>query len=389
MPQRVLILGSSGSIGTSTLDVIRDYSDRFRVVGLSVRANVDLLADQVAEFGPAAVCVADADAAVQARGRMGDAEILEGESGLTELVRRVDADVLVVATVGFAGLFPTLAGIERGMRIALANKEVLVVGGEMVMERARSAGVDILPIDSEHNAVFQSLAGNRREDIRRIVLTASGGPFRNHDVGALEAVTVAQALDHPTWDMGAKITIDSATLMNKGFEVIEACHLFGVGPERVDVVIHPQSVVHSMVEYADGSVIAQMGQTDMYLPILNVLAYPDRLPNKFEPLDLASLGSLTFEHPRRSDFPCLDYAFEAIGRGGTVPAALNGANEIAVREFLEGRIGFGDVPRAIRHVLDRWDDIGEGDARNPDNLKRADTKAREMTEEYARNIARS
>lgn len=389
MAQRVLILGSSGSIGTSTLDVIRDFPDRFEVAGLAVRRNLDLLAAQCREFKPSAVCVGEERLGAQAAERLRGVEVLTGESGLVDLVRRTEADVVVVATVGFTGLFPTLAAIDAGARIALANKEVLVVGGELVMSRAREAGVAILPIDSEHNAVFQCLAGNRREAIRRIVLTASGGPFRRHEAEALERVTVEEALDHPTWDMGAKITIDSATLMNKGFEVIEACHLFGVAPEQVDVLIHPQSIVHSMIEYADGSVIAQMGQTNMYLPILNVLAYPERLANKFEPLDLAGLGNLEFEHPRRQDFPCLDYAYEAIERGGTAPAALNAANEIAVREFLAGAIGFGDIPRSIRRVLSQWDDDAEAGAPDPQTLARADARAREMTEEYARTIARS
>ena len=385
MRKRIIILGSTGSIGTSTLDVIRDFPGRFEAVALSSRRNVGLLARQIAEFRPRAVCVADPEAAADPAllSGLGDAELLSGQEGLEELVRRFEADVLVVATVGFAGLFPTLAGIERGLRIALANKEVLVVGGHIVMERARRAGAEILPIDSEHNAIFPCLAGNAPAHVRRLILTASGGPFRGFSRRQLENVTREQALDHPTWDMGPKVTIDSATLMNKGFEVIEACHLFGVSPSQVDVVIHPQSIVHSMVEFTDGSILAQLGQTSMYLPILNALAYPERVANKHPSLNLAELGKLDFARADRALFPCLDYAYEACEKGGTLPAALNAANEVAVEAFLEERIPFTGIPETIRAVLDQHEIIPRPDL---ETLREVDRAAREMAGIHARNF---
>jgi 1-deoxy-D-xylulose-5-phosphate reductoisomerase len=386
MRKRIIILGSTGSIGTSTLDVIRDFPDRFEVAALASRRNVGLLVRQIGEFRPAMVCVTDPEAAREPEllSSIGDATLLTEQEGLEDLVRRCEADVLVVATVGFAGLFPTLAGIERGLRIALANKEVLVVGGQLVMEQARCRGVEMLPIDSEHNAVFQCLAGNHSSSVRRVILTASGGPFRGFSRQQLQKVTREQALDHPTWDMGPKITIDSATLMNKGFEVIEACHLFGVRPDQVDVVIHPQSIVHSMVEYADGSVLAQLGQTNMYLPILNTLAYPERLANKHPSLDLAALGKLEFARANRDLFPCLDYAYEACEKGGTLPAALNAANEVAVAAFLEKRIPFTGIPETIRTVLDQHEIIPQPDL---ETLREVDRAAREMAETHASNFA--
>ena len=387
MVKRVIVLGATGSIGTTTLDVVRDFPDRFKVVGLSARSKIDLLARQAGEFRPAFICVSDAAAAEASglrSGLGGDVLLLKGEAGVVELVRRCEADVLVVATVGFAGLLPTLAGVDRGMRIALANKEVLVAAGDVVVERARRGGVEILPIDSEHNAVLQCLAGNDRRSVRRVVLTASGGPFLRYSREALERVTVEQALRHPTWNMGRKITIDCATLMNKGLEVIEACRLFDLRPEQVEVVIHPESTIHSMVEFADGSILAQMGQTNMYLPILNVLSYPDRVANKFPPLDLVAVGALRFEQPDRERFPCLDYAYEAIRVGGTLPAAMNAANEVAVGVFLEGHIPFMGIAATIRAVMDRHDVIEHTDL---DNLRETDRLAREMATEHARGLA--
>ncbi len=407
MKKRLAIIGSTGSIGTRALDVVRDFPERFDVVALSTNGNVDLLGAQVAEFGVEAFCVAGVESAEAGNGSVAGngaegARAFYGQAGLVELVESVEADMLLVATVGFSGLFPTLAGIEKGMDIALANKEVLVVGGELVMGLAREKGVDVLPVDSEHNAVFQCLAGNRMEDVRRVVLTASGGPFRGRSAAELQGVSVAETLAHPTWDMGAKISVDSATMMNKGFEVIEACHLFGLDADQIDVVVHRQSVVHSMVEFVDGSVLAQLGQTDMYLPIQHVLAWPERLPNKFEALDLTRCGSLDFEQPDRASFPCLDYAFEAIGKGGLVPAVLNAANEVAVEAFLAGKVSFTDISGIIRQTMDRMDGAeiaGIVDAFGLEGispassrhcvafgaaLRQVDARSREVATEYAR-----
>jgi 1-deoxy-D-xylulose-5-phosphate reductoisomerase len=379
--QRVIVLGSTGSIGRATLDVVRDFPRAFEVVALSTHRNTDLLARQVEEFSPLAVCISDESAAGGFASPSGArTQILTGESGLTDLIERFDADILVVATVGFAGLFPTLAGIERGMRVALANKEVLVVAGEIVMDRARRRGVDIVPIDSEHNAIWQCLAGNDRRAVRRLILTASGGPFRGWPASRLEKATPQEALKHPTWRMGRKITIDCATMMNKGLEVIEACHLFGVAPERVEVVVHPQSTIHSMVEFVDGSILAQMGQTNMYLPILNALAWPERFENKFEPLDLASVGRLDFSPPDDDRFPCLRYAYEAIRAGGTMPAALNAANEEAVAAFLAGKISFMGIAETIRAIMDSHKTIEHPDL---DTLREADRQARQLARKHA------
>ncbi|NQU44418.1 1-deoxy-D-xylulose-5-phosphate reductoisomerase [bacterium] len=380
MPKRVTILGSTGSIGASTLDVIRDFPDRFQIVGLSTRRNGALLNEQITEFSPEAVCVASPEQANALPSDNCGADLLYGEQGLLDLVRNYDADILVVATVGFAGLFPTMAGIERGMRIALANKEVLVVAGDIVMAEARARQVPILPIDSEHNAIFQCLNGGEGRYLRRAILTASGGPFREFKPDRLKRVTRQEALNHPTWNMGPKITIDSATLMNKGFEMIEACHLFGLTPDQVDIVIHPQSTVHSMVEFTDGSILAQLGQTTMYLPILNVLAWPERLPNRFEPLDMARIGRLDFSPPDPERFRCLDYAYEACRRGGSVPAVLNAANEVAVEAFLGERIGFTEIPAIIREAMDNHHPLD-----NPtlEDLREVDRVTREKAHEYA------
>jgi len=386
--KRIIVLGATGSIGATTLDVVRDFADRFQVVGLSAHRNVGLLKRQVEEFSPRAVCVSDAEAARKcglASDSFGGAEFLMGEGGLSALVEGLEADLLVVATVGFAGLLPTLKGIERGLAIALANKEILVAAGEIIVASAREAGVPLLPIDSEHSAVFQCLEGNHAPSLRRVVLTASGGPFRGWSREAIESATPEEALQHPTWTMGRKITIDSATLMNKGFEVIEACHLFHLRPDQIDVLIHPGSTVHSMVEFNDGSVLAQMGQTDMYLPILHAVAYPDRLANKFPPLDLAALGALEFSHPDRRLFPCLDYAYEAISTGGTMPAAMSAANEVAVDAFLRKRIPFGGIARTVRAAMDAHTTM---DNPNLDVLREADRQARETAERYVGNMAR-
>ena len=381
--KRLAILGSTGSIGRQAVEVVSTLP-HVRVCALAARANWRLLAAQASRLGPKVAAMTDEAAADRLRKKLaGKLKVLSGPDAMTEMVRRCRPDMVLTAVVGTAGLRPTLAAIECGADLAIANKEVLVVGGHVVMERARRAGAEILPIDSEHNAIFQCLAGNAPANVRRLILTASGGPFRGFSRRQLEKVTREQALDHPTWDMGPKVTIDSATLMNKGFEVIEACHLFGVGPSQVDVVIHPQSIVHSMVEFTDGSVLAQLGQTSMYLPILNALAYPERVANKYPSLNLAELGKLDFARADRGLFPCLDYAYEACEKGGTLPAALNAANEVAVEAFLEERIPFTGIPETIRAVLDQHEIIPQPDL---ETLREVDRAAREMAGIHARSF---
>ncbi len=347
MPKRVTILGSTGSIGRKTLQVIEDFPGEFEVVALSTNCQTGILAEQAQRHRPRAICVCAPEKLNEARhiAATTGATLHEGPQGLVELVERYETDIVVVATVGFVGLLPTLRAIELGRTIGLANKEVLVAA-------VRQRQVDILPVDSEHNAIFQCMACGNRESVRRLVLTASGGPFRGARRDRLVAITRREALRHPTWSMGPKITIDSATLMNKGFEVIESHHLFGLPVEHIDFVIHPQSIIHSMVEFVDGSIIAQLGVTDMYLPIQNVLFYPRRVPNKFPPLDFVTVGRLTFEAPDLANFPCLAYAYEAARLGGTYPAVVNAANEIAVARFLAEEIPFLAIPEIIRDALD-------------------------------------
>lgn len=353
-PKKILLLGSTGSIGTRTLDVVRDFPDAFSICGLSTFGKVEMLKSQIEEFHPRAISVSDNSKWDEAR-QLADSfgiKITSGENALAELVSISEPDIVVVATVGIAGLKPTLAAIAQGADVALANKEVLVTGGNLVMESARAKGVAIRPIDSEHNAVAQCLWGQDASKLRRVILTASGGPFRNLSRDALEKVTLDQALEHPTWRMGRKITIDSATLMNKGFEVIEGHHIFNLPLDKIDVVIHPQSIIHSLVEYVDGSLIAQLSVTDMYLTIQSALMFPERRPNRLLPLELATLSGLTFERPDCERFPCLSYAYEAAREGGTAPVALNAANEVAVRRFLNREIPFHHIPRIIRKTLD-------------------------------------
>ena len=353
----IVILGSTGSIGRSALDVVSTHEGQFRVLALTGHANRGLLLEQVERFRPKLAASADPETAEALR-EQGIAHVVEGVDGLKEAASMPEADFVLSAIVGAAGLEPTLEAVRAGKTIGLANKETLVVAGDAVMEEARSRGVKILPVDSEHSAVFQCLEGRGGNDIKKIVLTASGGPFRGRAVDELEDITPAQALRHPSWSMGRKISIDSATLMNKGLEVIEAHHLFGVGPEKIGVVVHPQSIVHSMVEYTDGSVIAQMSVPDMRGAIAYAMGYPSRMDDVIAPLDLASVGSLTFGDPDINSFPCLGYAYDALKRGGTMPAVLNSANEVAVDAFLSGDIGFMDIPRIIKKTMDAH--IGAG-----------------------------
>ena len=375
MRKRLIILGSTGSIGRRTLDVVRDFRDRFEVVGLSANSDIMTLAAQAREFRPRALCVCSPDvlSAAEDLASACGARLHLGRPGLVELVEEHDADMVVVATVGFVGLLPTLRAIELGRTIALANKEVLVTAGDLVMESVRRHGATILPIDSEHNAVLQCLNGSGPERVRRIILTASGGPFRGRTRDELARVTPAEALDHPTWRMGPKITVDSATLMNKGFEVIEGKHLFDVPVARIEVVIHPQSLVHSMVEYVDGSILAQLGVTNMYLPIQNVLFHPERVANAHPSLDFPSLGMLSFEAPDAGTFPCLRLACEAAEAGGTCPAVLNAANEVAVERFLAGDLGFLRIAAVVEDALQAHD---RAPARSLADIMSADEWAR-------------
>lgn len=349
------LLGATGSVGVSTLALVERFPERFRIVSLAAGRNVALLAEQVRRHEPELVSVADDASAAELRARVPGyaGRILTGPEGPLAVATHPRADVVLSALVGALGLEPTLAAIESGKDVALANKEVLVVAGALVTRAARARGVRLLPVDSEHNAIFQALHGHNSAEVRRLILTASGGPFLRHSSAELAAVTRADALKHPTWKMGPKITIDSATLMNKGLEVIEAHWLFDVEPERIDVVIHPQSIIHSMVEYVDGSVLSQMAVPDMTIPIAYALAYPDRLPlDHLRRLDLPTAGDLTFVAPDRDKFPCLDLAYRALRAGGTMPAVLNAANEVAVERFLGEEVGYRDVPAIVAAVMD-------------------------------------
>jgi len=352
--KNISLLGSTGSIGQSTLSVVEKYPDRFRIVALAAGINVDFLEKQVRKFKPAIVATASEESAEGLRKRCTDLKIriFSGVEGMIQVATAEDADITVSAIVGTAGLVPTMAAICSGKDIALANKEVLVTAGELVMAESRTRRVSILPVDSEHSAIFQCLHAGQKKDIRKLILTASGGPFRNYPQKELARVSLAQALNHPNWSMGKKITIDSATLMNKGLEVIEARWLFDMEPEKVKVLVHPQSIIHSMVEYQDGAVVAQLGMPDMKGPIAYALSYPERLPDVSPPLDLVSVGMLTFEEPDMERFPCLAYAYESFKAGGTMPAVLSAANEIAVKYFLEEKIDYQDIARVIKTTMD-------------------------------------
>jgi len=352
--QNIAILGSTGSIGTQTLEVIASYPDRFTAAYLTVNNNIPLLLRQVERFRPKGVVVLDPAAAETVRSRCGpEVEVLTGPEGLSDVVRRTEVDTVVSALVGFAGLRPTVDAITAGKRIALANKETLVVAGSVMMPLAERHNVRLLPVDSEHSAIFQCLTGEPAGSVTRIILTASGGPFRSLSANELRTVTVGQALKHPNWSMGSKITIDSATLMNKGLEVIEAHWLFGMPAERIDVVVHPQSIIHSMVEFADGSVKAQLGVPDMTIPIQYALTYPDRFPTPTRRVDFPSLREMTFFSPDTERFPCLRLAYDALRAGGTMPAVLNAANEVAVARFLAGAVPFTQIPVLIETAMDR------------------------------------
>ncbi|MFH7319390.1 1-deoxy-D-xylulose-5-phosphate reductoisomerase [Desulfurivibrio sp. D14AmB] len=354
--KNISLLGSTGSIGCNVLEVVRHYPGRFRVVGLAAGNNIKLLRDQIEAFHPLLVSVADETLAgdlIQSLPRGWGERVLVGRSGNEEVARLAEADLVVSAIVGAAGLTPTMAAIEAGKDIALANKETLVMAGDLVMKAVARQGVQLLPIDSEHNAIAQALEAGRHQDIHRLILTASGGPFRNTAARELWEVTPEQALSHPNWSMGRKISIDSATLMNKGLEVIEAHWLFGVPVEQIEVLVHPQSIVHSMVEYIDGSVVAQMGIPDMRIPIVYALSYPERLRLGLPRLNLSKCGDLSFSPPDFERFPALQLAYKACKRGGTMPTALNAANEVAVEAFLTGKIRFPEIALVVAETLSR------------------------------------
>jgi len=350
--KKVILLGSSGSIGESTCKVARALPEKMKLVGLGVAKSTDRMLEQAKEFGVKALAVSDPQAAEKMKPRLPQGtQFYPGAEGLARMVEETKADMVLVAIVGTAGLAPALAALRSGKDLAVASKEILVLAGSAVMAEAKKRKKQVLPVDSEHNAIFQCLVGANEKEVRKVILTASGGPFRQSSAQAMEKVTLAQALKHPTWSMGQKITIDSATMFNKGLEMIEAHWLFGLPMRQVDVVVHPQSIVHSMVEFIDGSVLAQLSVTDMCFPIQYAVTYPERMPSGLPPLDLAKLGTLTFEQPDEKKFPALRLAREAGEQGGTLPGVLNAANEVAVEAFLAERISFPRIWGMVEEVM--------------------------------------
>src|SRR5581483_6885013 len=380
-PRGISILGSTGSIGCNTLRVVEALgAERFRVVALGAGRNIEILAEQVARHQPETVSVETEEASEQLKKQLKKRKvrvpsIAIGEAGLIEVATHERADCVVSATVGAIGFVPTLRALEAGKRVALANKETLVMAGELMTRAAEKSGAELLPVDSEHNALHQCMRGEKRNEVRRIVLTASGGPFRTKDKAAMSQATVAEAMKHPTWNMGAKITIDSATVMNKGLEVIEAHWLFGFSADEINIVVHPESVVHSMIELIDGSVIAQMGVTDMRHAIQYALTYPERCGSDLAPLDLTKLSTLHFEAPDLERFPCISLAYRALRTGGTLPAAMNAANEEAVHAFIDERISLSDIPLIIRAIMD---DHKPAAVKVLDDVLNADRSARQL-----------
>lgn len=349
----IALLGSTGSIGVNTLDLVRQFPDRFKIYGLVAGRNLELLAKQIKEFSPRCVAIKNEEDIVSLRRLIGRrrVEILWGEEGAITVATAAEVGVVLAAIVGAAGLMPTLRAVKAGKEIALANKEALVMAGQLFVDAAKKKGIRLLPVDSEHSAIFQCLEGNRRDEVDKLILTASGGPFLHTPLQRLNKVTVEQALKHPNWKMGQKITIDSATMMNKGLEIVEARWEFDMEPNRIDVVIHPQSVVHSMVRYQDGAVIAQLGVPDMRIPIAYALAYPHRLKGRWESLELTRQPALNFLPVEEKRFPALGLAYDALKEGGTMPAVLNAANEVVVAAFLERKIGFRDIHRVIDKTM--------------------------------------
>ena len=353
--KRIVVLGSTGSIGINTLKVVRDHPGDFQVVGLAAQRNIEQLAQQVSDFRPQQVALGDSSRLKEFRSLLNGQkpEILTGESGVMELAAMGDADSIVVAITGAAALKPTLNALRKGRAIGLANKETLVMAGALVMAEAQRHKSQIVPIDSEHSAIFQCLQGHSRQEVRRILLTTSGGPLKDVPLKSFGSLSKAQIMNHPRWKMGPKITVDSATMMNKALEVIEATALFDLSVDQIEVVVHPEAIIHSMVEFIDGSILAQMGVTDMRLPIQYALTYPQRLSCSLPALDLVALGRMTFEAPQRAKFPCLDFGYRAAQAGGTMPAVLNAANEACVAGFLNEAVPFLEIPSIIESVLSR------------------------------------
>lgn len=379
------VLGSTGSIGTQTLDIIAKYPDKYRAGALTARRQWELLARQALQFHPDMVVIGDEGYYPQLCEALKgtDIKVAAGAEAIAEAAAHPNIDTVVTAMVGYSGLIPTISAIKAKKTIALSNKETLVVAGQLITSLCRENGVSIVPVDSEHSAIFQCLVGENRKEMRKIILTASGGPFRKLSKEQLANVTPADALKHPNWDMGAKVTIDSASMMNKGFEMIEARWLFDCQPENIEVVVHPQSIVHSMVEYRDGSVKAQLGVPDMHTPIAYALSYPRRFATDVRPMRLEDYAVLTFERPDLEKFPLLGYAFEAIAKGGTMPCILNAANEIAVQAFLEGKIRFTDMPKIAEKTMESafWSDTP-----NLDTLIATNTEARAIAEEITSKL---
>ena len=377
----IALLGSTGSIGVSTLALVREFPERFKVHGMVAGRNMALLARQIKEFTPAVVAIERAEDIASLGKLLGKhkVEILSGPVGASAVATASEVDVVLAAIVGGAGLLPTLQGVLAGKEIALANKEALVMAGELFVKAAKKKGVRLLPVDSEHSAIFQCLQGNQRGDVDKIILTASGGPFLSTPLNRLATVSINQALKHPNWKMGRKITIDSATMMNKGLEVVEAHWEFDMEPAGIQVVIHPQSVVHSMVRYQDGAIMAQLGIADMRIPIAYALAYPHRIKGSWAPLDLTKQGGLNFLPVEKQRFPALALAYGALNEGGTMPAVLNAANEVAVAAFLAGRIGFREIHRIIERTMQRHQTTH---AKNVDDVIDVDRWAREIASAY-------
>ena len=387
--KRIAILGSTGSIGCSALSVVESHQRELKVVGLAAGENVARFVEQVKRHQPGVAALASSKALVEARSALREArgvELAAGADGLLAVATHPDADIVLCATSGTAGLDAVLAAIALGKTIALANKEVLVMAGRLMMEAARRHGATILPVDSEHNAIHQCLHGRRAVDVQRLILTASGGPFRDRAPDDLQRVTPQEALNHPTWDMGPKITIDSSTLMNKGLEVIEARWLFDVPPERIDVVVHPQSIMHSLVELRDGSLIAQLGITDMRLPIQYAFSYPDRWGTQLPALDLAKCRRLDFDSPDLTRFPCLALAYRALQGGAALPVILNAANEVAVQAFLDGALAFMGIPVVIERVLEAGEERGPNGAGSLEAVRKVDAWARRFSGELIRDV---
>ena len=360
--KKILILGSTGSIGINTLNVIRKFPGKFKISALTINKRIDLLEPQIEEFKPDLVVVHNRDLAEELKSKInGKCEVLSGKESLLYVAANTDYDILVGAMVGFAGLAPTIEAIKRGKRIALANKETLVVAGELVTELCDKHNAEIIPVDSEHSAIYQCLVGERKNQVNKLILTASGGPFLNTNKETFSNVTVQEALNHPNWNMGNKITIDSASMMNKGLEVIEAHWLFGIPKSKIEVIIHPQSIIHSMVEFIDGSIKAQLGLPDMKLPIQYAISFPERLVNDFPRVSLQKISNLTFLEPDLNKFECLKIAYDVLEAGGIAPCILNAANEIAVERFLNGQIKFSYIPTIINKALDKFENHKQPD----------------------------